>query len=152
MKKEWKKDCTETFRAFSNRIPKENRLKKLWVDKGTQFAGQFKNCSAEGIHKYSTMSEAKAAFAERTTRSLKNVLHRYMEDHSYKYIHKLSKFLTNMISRKIVRDFITKNVKNSDFLSILYSKRLTESRETKFKIRDRNIISLEVRLTIQEGL
>ena len=40
------------------------------------------------IQIYSTMSETKAAFAERTIRSLKNILYRYMEGSGYKYIHK----------------------------------------------------------------
>ena len=30
------------------------------------------------------MNETKAAFAERTTRSLKNILYRYMEENGYK--------------------------------------------------------------------
>ena len=59
-------------------ITKKNRLKN-WVDQGTEFAGEFKKfCSAEGIEIFSTMSETKAAFAERTKRSVKNFLCRYM--------------------------------------------------------------------------
>ena len=47
------------------------------MDKGTKFAGEFeKLCKAEGIQIYSTMSETKVAFAERTIRSLKNILYR----------------------------------------------------------------------------
>ena len=79
------KNSQETVKAFSSMIPKRNRPKKLWVDKGTEFAGAFKKfCAAEGIQVYSTMSETKAAFAERTIRSLKNILYRYMEDFGYK--------------------------------------------------------------------
>ena len=84
------KDAQETVKAFSSMITKRNRPKKIWVDKGTEFAGAFKNfCAAEGIKVYSTMSETKAVFAERTKRSLKIILYRYMEDFGYKYIHKL---------------------------------------------------------------
>ena len=36
------------------------------------------------------MSKAKAAFAERTKRSLKKMFYRYMEDTGDKYIHKLT--------------------------------------------------------------
>ena len=44
--------------------------KKIWVDKGTEIAGAFKKfCVAEGIQVSCTMSETKAAFAERTIRS-----------------------------------------------------------------------------------
>ena len=88
------------------------------------------------------MSETKAAFAERTIRSLKNILYRYMEDNGDKYIHKLTEFVTLQNSRrKCSIDLIPKNVKNSDFLSILYSKPLREFRKPKFKVGDRVRIS-----------
>ena len=75
------KDSQETVKVFSSMITKTNRPKKIWVDKGTEFGGAFKKlCAAEGIQVYSTMSETKAAFAERTKRSLKNILYRYLED------------------------------------------------------------------------
>ena len=65
------KDSMETVRAFLTMITKKNRPKKMWFDKGTEFAGEFKKiCKAEGIQIYSTMSETKAAFAERTIRSM----------------------------------------------------------------------------------
>ena len=65
------KDSKETVRAFLTMITKKNRPKKIWVDKGTEFAAEFKKlCNAEGIQIYSTMSKTKAAFAERTIRSL----------------------------------------------------------------------------------
>ena len=68
-------DSKETVKTFSEMITKKNRPKKMWVDQGTEFAGEFKKfCSAEGIEVYSTMIETKAAFAERTIRSLKNIL------------------------------------------------------------------------------
>ena len=48
-------------------ITKKKEPNKIWVDKETEFAGEFeKLCKAEGIQIYSTMSETKAAFAERT--------------------------------------------------------------------------------------
>ena len=88
------------------------------------------------------MSETKAAFAERTMRSLKNILYRYMEDNGYKYIQKLTQFVSALNSRrKCSIDLIPKNVKNSDFLSILYSKPLRGFRKPKFKIGDRVRIS-----------
>ena len=84
------------------------------------------------------MSETKAAFAERTIRSLKNILYRYMEDNGYKYNQKLTQFVTTLNSRRNCSiDLIQKNVKNSDFLSILFSKSLREFRKPKFKIGDR---------------
>ena len=137
------KDSKETLRSLLSMITKKNRPKKIWVDKGTEFAGEFKKlCKAEGIQIYSTMSETKAAFAERTIRSLKNILYRYMEDNGYKYIHKLTQFVTTLNSRRNCSiDLIPKNVKNSDFLSILYSKPLREFRKPQFKIGDRVRIS-----------
>ena len=72
------KDSQETVKAFSSMITKRNRPKKIWVDKGTELAGAFRKfCVAEGIQVYSTMGETKAAFAERTIGSLKNILYRY---------------------------------------------------------------------------
>ena len=88
------------------------------------------------------MSQTKAAFAERTIRSLKKILYRYMEGNGQKYIHKLTQSVTTLISRRIcLIDLSPKNVKNSDFLSILYSKPLREVEKPKFKTGDRVRIS-----------
>ena len=88
------------------------------------------------------MSETEATFAERTIRSLKNIHYRYMEDNEYKYIHKLTQFLTTLNSRRnCSMDLIPKNVKTSDFLSILYSRPLREIRKPMFKIGDKVRIS-----------
>ena len=137
------KDSQETVKAFSSMITKRNRPKKIWVDKGTEFAGAFKKfCAAEGIQVYSTMSETKAAFAERTIRSLKNILYRYMEDFGYKYIHKLPQFITTLNSRRNNSiDMKPNTVKNCDFMSILYSKNLREFKRPIFKVGDRVRIS-----------
>ena len=73
------------------------------------------------------MSETKAAFAERTLRSLKSILYRYMEDFGYKCIHKLAQVITNLNSRRNnSRDMRPNTVKKCDFMSILYSKPLRE--------------------------
>ena len=120
------KDSKETVRAFLTIITQKNRPKNIWVDKGTEFAGEFKKlCKAEGIQICSTTSETKAAFAERTIRTLKNILYRYMEDNGDKYFYKLTQFVTALKSgRKCSIDLIPKRIKNSDFLSILYRKPL----------------------------
>ena len=137
------KNSHETVKAFSSMITKKNRPKKIWVDTGTEFAGAFKRfCAAEGIQVYSTMSEIKATFAERTIRSLKNILYRYMEDFGYKYIHKLPQFITTLNSRRNSSIDIRPNtVKNCDFMSILYSKPLREYKKPTFKNSDRVRIS-----------
>ena len=88
------------------------------------------------------MSETKAAFAERTIRSLKNILYRYMEDNGYKYIHELNQFFITLNSRRNCSiGLIPKNVKKSDFSSILYSKPQREFIKPQFKIGDRVRIS-----------
>ena len=88
------------------------------------------------------MSETKAAFAERTIRSLKNLLYRYMEDYGYKYIHKLPQFITTLNSRTNSSiDMRPNTVKNCDFMSILYSKHLQEYKKSIFKIGDTERIS-----------
>ena len=73
------------------------------------------------------MSETKATFAERTIRSLKNILYIYMEEHGYKYIHKLSQFVKILNSRKTrIVNMVPNEVKNSDFMSILYGQPIRE--------------------------
>ena len=122
------KDSQVIVKAFSSMITKRNGPEKIWVDRGTELAGVFKKfCTAEGIQVYSTMSETKAAFAERTIRSLKNILFRYLEDYGYKYIDKLPQFITTLNSRTNSSiDMRSNTVKNCDFMSILYSKHLRE--------------------------
>ena len=129
----------ETVKAFSSMITNRNRPKKIWVDKGTEFAGALKKfCAAEGIHVYSTMSETKAAFAERTMRSLKNTLYRHMEDFGYKYIHEIPQIITTLNSRRNSSiDMRPNTVKNCDFMSILYSKPLREFKKPTIKYGDR---------------
>ena len=79
------KDSKETVKTFPKMITKKNRPKKIWVNQWTEFAGDLKKfCSTKGKEIYSTMSETKAAFAERIIGSLKNILYRYMENYGYK--------------------------------------------------------------------
>ena len=143
MLKEWKhKILKKLWKPFHPWFQK-GIDQKNWVDRGTEFAGVFKKfCAAEGIQVYSTMSETKAAFAERTIRSLKKILYRYMEDFRYKYIHKLPQFITTLNSRRNSSiDMRPNTVKNCDFMSILCSKILREFKKPTFKIGDRVRIS-----------
>ena len=137
------KDSQETVKAFSSMITKRNRPKRIWVDKRTEFAGALKRfCTAEGIQVYSTMSETKVAFAERTIRSLKNILYRYMEDFGFKYIHEMRQFMNTSNSRRNSSiDMRPSTVKKCNFMSILYSKPLREFKKPTFKIGDRVRIS-----------
>ena len=105
------KDCKETVRAFLTMIT------KIWVVKGTKFPGRFKKlCKAEGKQFYSTMSETKAAATERTIRSLKKFLDRYMEDCGYNYVYKLTHVITTFRFWRICSIVLkSKIVKRSDF-------------------------------------
>ena len=88
------------------------------------------------------MSETKAAFAERTIRSLKNILYGYMEDYGYKHIHKLPQFIATLNSRRNSSiDMRPNTVKKCDFMSVLYSKTLREFKKLALKIGDRVRIS-----------
>ena len=65
-----------------------------------------------------------------------------MQDNGYKYIHKLTQFVTTLNSRRNCSIYlIPKKFKNSDFLSILYSKPLLEFKKPKFETGDRIHIS-----------
>ena len=91
---------------------------------------------------YSTLSETKAAIAERTIRALQNIFYHHMEDYGYKYIHKLPQFFATMNSRNNRSiDKKPNDVKNSDFMSLLYSKPLREYKKPKFGNGDRIRIS-----------
>ena len=125
------KDWRETVKTFSKMITKKNRPKTIWVDQGTEFVGDLKKfCSAEGIEIYSRLRKTKAAFAKRTIHSLKNIWYRSVKDYGSKYIHKLPQFIATMNSRNNRSiDMKPDHVKNSDFMSILYSKPLREHKK-----------------------
>ena len=145
-------DSKEPVRSILRMITKKSRPQKTWVDKGTEFDGEFEIvCKAERIQIYSTMSAIRVVFAERTKRSLKSILHRYLEDFGYKYIHKISQFVTTPTSRKNCSiNLISKIVETSNILSMLYSKPL---REEKTQVEDwRPNSHLKLWVTLQEQL
>ena len=114
-----------------------------WVDSGPEFVGELKKlCKAEAKKFYSTLSATKASFAERTIRSSKSILYRYMENFGNKCIHNMNQFVKTLKPGRIfLIDLIQKNAKNSDFLSILYSKALQKLGKLKFVIGERVCIS-----------
>ena len=88
------------------------------------------------------MSKTKAAFAKRAIQSFKHNIYRYIKDHGEKFIHKLPQFVSTMnfrVNRSIGKS--SRDVKYTDFLSILYNKPLTRYKKLKFKIGDRVRIS-----------
>ena len=83
------------------------------------------------------MSETKAAFAEKAIQSIKHITHRYIEDHAEKLIHKLPQIKSTLncrVNRSIGK--FPRDVKNTDFLSLLYNKPLTRYKKLKFKVGD----------------
>ena len=129
---------TETVRAILIMITNKNRPKELGQQEKQICRRFFKNSQLKGIQIYSTLSETKAAFAERTIRSLKNKLYRYLDYFGYKYIHELFQFVTNLNPQKnCSRDLIPKDVKNSGFLFVTYSEPLPECRKPNVEVNGR---------------
>ena len=140
MKTKYAKD---TLQAFRKMISRKNTPEKLWVDKRLEYGGTFKKfCKQKDIEVYSTMSETKTAFAERAIQSLKHIICRYIEDHGEKFIPKLQQLVSTLNCRKN-RSFgkSLRDVKKSDFLSILYNKSFKKYTKPKLKIGDRVRIS-----------
>ena len=133
----------ENLQAFKKMISQKNIPEKLWVDKGTEYGGTFKKfCQEKSIEVYSTMSETKAAFAERAIQSLKHIIYRYIENRGEKFINIMPQFVSTMncrINRSIGKS--PRDVKNTDFLLILYNKPLTRYKKLKFKVGNRVRIS-----------
>ena len=97
--------------------------RKLWVDRGKEFMGDFRNfCEDIGTRIYHTHSETKAAYAERAIRSLKNIIYRYLEERdTEKYLPALQSFVDTMNSRRNrSTGLVPKDVVNGDFLQVMY--------------------------------
>ena len=109
------------MQAFKKITSQKNTPEQLWADKGTEYGETFKKfCKEKYIENYSTMSETKAAFEERTIQSLKHINYGYIEDHGEKFFHKLLQFVPKMnfrVHRSIWKSL--RDVKNTDLLSIL---------------------------------
>ena len=108
------KYATTTAEAFKQMI-KQKQPKKVWVDAGTEFKGNFKTlCQRRNIEIYQTFNEKKSAFAERNIRSLKNIIYKYLEEKwTFSYISQLKNFAQTINSRvnrvtKIASNKVTK--------------------------------------------
>ena len=96
--------------VLSSMITKKNRPKKIWVNEGTEFSEESKKlCKLEGLHSYSTLSETKAAYAERTVESLIKIVYRYMRNYVYKGNQKMSQLVRTLNFTKMLDRFDTKN-------------------------------------------
>ena len=76
MKASYANDAVEAFKMIKQKKPE-----RVWTDKGSEFKGEFKKFyEKKNIHLYKIENETKSAFAERNIRSLKNIIHKYLEE------------------------------------------------------------------------
>ena len=133
------KSATEAAEAFKKMI-KNKQPKKVWVDDGTEFLGAFKKlCTKRGIHLYSTYSEKKSAFAERNIRSLKTIIHRYLEQEwTYSYIDQLDQFVKTINSRvnRVTKIAPTKVTKKDVPRLVSFAAQTSSTQKPKFYIGD----------------
>ena len=89
----------------------------VWIGKGTELEGKFtKFCKPDGIQIYTVVRKVKFAFVKRTIRSSNKNLSLYVEDYGYKFLNKLTQFVTTLnFGGNCCIDLIPKNVMNSDF-------------------------------------
>ena len=77
MKALYAKDAVEALK----KMIKQKKPERVWTDKGSEFKGEFKKfCEKKEILLYTTENKTKSAFAERNIRSLKNIIHKYLEE------------------------------------------------------------------------
>ena len=111
--------------------------KKLWVNRGKEFFGDFRDfCQDVGIHIYHTCSETKACFAERAIRSLKSLIYKYLEERRTDcYLPKLQDF-TRTLNTRVNRStgLPPEKVQNGDFMTILYKESMKTNRLPSLKI------------------
>ena len=120
--------------------------KKLWVDRGKEFKGDFHSfCSDVGTKVYHTFSDTKAAFAERAIRSLKNIIYRFLENNQTdKYLPSLQKLVQTMNARENRSiGMKPKDVTNQDFLKIMHKENYKEPLQPKLKVGDCVRISIK---------
>ena len=84
LKTKYAKETTEAFK----KMIKTKQPKNVWVDKGTEFKGEFeKLCTKREIIKYNTHTE-------RNIRSIKSIMYKHLEfEWTYSYIEKLQSFV-----------------------------------------------------------
>ena len=110
MKALYAKDAVEAFK----KMIKQKKPERVWTDKGSEFKGEIKTfCEKKEIHLYTTENETKSAFAERNIQSLKNIIHKYLEENwTWTYIKELPQFV-NTINSRVNR--VTQHAPNKTF-------------------------------------
>ena len=77
MKALYSKDAVEAFK----KMIKQKKPERVWTHKRSEFKGEIKKfCENKEIHFYTAENETKSAFAERNIRSLKIIIHKYLEE------------------------------------------------------------------------
>ena len=131
-----KKDSKETVRGFLTMITKKKRPKKFGLTR--------ERTLLESLRNYAKLKDYEFTLHwVRPRPHLLNVQYDFWrKDNGYKYIHKLIQFVPTLNSRRNCSiDLIPKKLKNSVFLSILYSKPLRDFWKPHFKIGNRDRIS-----------
>ena len=97
MKALFAKDAVEAFKEMIQ----QKKPEKVGTDKGSEFESEFKKfCEKKEINLYTTENETKSAFAEGDIRSLKNIIHKYLEENwTWTYIKELPQFVNTIKSR-----------------------------------------------------
>ena len=132
------KRAADSTRAFKRMITK-SIPEKIWSDKGSEFEGEFKQfCDSINIDIYSTHSETKSAFAERTIHSLKIIIQKQLEKRwSYQYIKKLHDFVDIINSRvNGMTELAPKKISDKDvphLTSLVSNKSTKQLRVPKFR-------------------
>ena len=145
-------ESSNNLRAFKKLICQIINPEKLCVDEGTaENGGTFENfCKEVNIEAYSTMSETKTAFAEKSFWSLNQIIYRYIADYGEKFVSKLKQFVSNMNCGKNwwSNGNKKKRCEKNDFLSILHLTSFVKNTKSKVEIGVRmrnlkNVISFQ---------
>ena len=93
---------------------KQKQPERVWTDKGSEVRGKFKNFGEKKeIHLYTTENGTKSAIAEKNNRSLRNIIHQYLEENwTWTYIKELRQFV-NTINSHVNR--VTQPAPNKTF-------------------------------------
>lgn len=96
------KQALETSNTFETFLQPGIKPKKLFVDRGTEFAGRFKQMlRREGIESYSTYNSPKSAIAERCIRSLRVLIQRhFINTDSTEWFNSLDRIVAQYNDRK----------------------------------------------------
>ena len=133
----------ETIRACLTKITQKNWTKKIWVDKGTEFAGELKTITQSWRITNLLYNECNQGCICWTYNRIPEKYTLPLHGRQWIQVHSQIDSIrySTKFSKNCSIELIPKNVKNSDFLSLLYTKPLREKRKTQVKIGDRVLIS-----------